>query len=279
MRKLFIEQQVREAIQNGVKQVVVLGGGYDTLALRLHLDYKKIYFYEIDRGHTRDTKLSAVKELEILANKRDKTSQFSSVGKTMSLANVYGNIGNNLYFLESDLSKENWYEELYACEKFNKEKSTIVIAEGLTMYLTTKQVRALLQTLNNQVLSEGSLIITSFAQSIKSTQISTLLRAETNESYECFLNMTEVPTFVHENQFSVLGKVLTIDFQKQAENTAALAAVKNSPDCLAPENYYILQCTKNNSNAVKSIKNIPDIKIKVPEKKEHARSVCPSNIL
>ena len=43
-RKAFFERQVRECIESGIKQVLVLGAGYDTLGWRLAPEYPDVIF-------------------------------------------------------------------------------------------------------------------------------------------------------------------------------------------------------------------------------------------
>lgn len=132
MRKKFIEQEVIQAIHNGAKQVIIPGAGYDSLALRLHKIYPDVTFIELDRGHTRDTKLEAIKSLKNNSN--------SAIAK-------FGEIGDNLEFMECDLSKPDWHDKLGTNPKFDKTKKTVVVAEGFTMYLTEAEVIKFLQSL------------------------------------------------------------------------------------------------------------------------------------
>jgi len=53
LRKLHIERAVRESLAEGFRQVVILGGGLDTLALRLHNEFPDVNFLEIDHPATR----------------------------------------------------------------------------------------------------------------------------------------------------------------------------------------------------------------------------------
>src|SRR5436853_188733 len=48
LRKRWIEENVRNAINAGCSQVVVLGAGFDTLAYRLHQEYADVHWWEID---------------------------------------------------------------------------------------------------------------------------------------------------------------------------------------------------------------------------------------
>lgn len=56
LRKLHIERIVRESLAEGFKQVVILGGGLDTLALRLHKEFPLVNFFELDHPDTQRVK-------------------------------------------------------------------------------------------------------------------------------------------------------------------------------------------------------------------------------
>ena len=50
LRKRMIEAAVTEAVFRGASQVVVIGAGFDTLALRLHRSHSAVTFIEIPIG-------------------------------------------------------------------------------------------------------------------------------------------------------------------------------------------------------------------------------------
>src|SRR5690606_20255710 len=47
-RKRWIEREVRRAMADGIRQVVVVGAGFDTLAWRLHEELPNAKFFEFD---------------------------------------------------------------------------------------------------------------------------------------------------------------------------------------------------------------------------------------
>jgi hypothetical protein len=51
-RKALCERQVREGIDDGATQVLVLGAGYDTLGWRLASEFSRVNFFEIDHPAT-----------------------------------------------------------------------------------------------------------------------------------------------------------------------------------------------------------------------------------
>jgi methyltransferase (TIGR00027 family) len=109
VRKLFLEDQARAALAAGVSQVVVLGAGLDTLALRLHRERPEVTFFECDHPATQRLKRSAFE-----AHRR---------------------LGDNLHLVELDLARRTLEEALLAAPDYRPAAGTLLIAEGLTMYL------------------------------------------------------------------------------------------------------------------------------------------------
>lgn len=60
-RKRWIETLCRQAIADGCEQVVVIGAGFDTLALRLSSEFSHVIFVEIDHPATSNVKWQALK--------------------------------------------------------------------------------------------------------------------------------------------------------------------------------------------------------------------------
>lgn len=128
-RKRWIECRVREALADGIRQVVVLGAGFDTLAARLSVEFPRVRFIELDHPATQAVKRRAM------------------------------NPAPNLELQPVDLS----HESLPALPGFSRTEPGIVIAEGLTMYLTAARVAAMLQ--DSAVLAgPGGKVIFSFME-------------------------------------------------------------------------------------------------------------------
>ena len=62
LRKMYIEDCVRRAIEEGAKQVVILGAGFDTLSLGLSKEFNAIRFIEVDHPATAKDKNEALIE-------------------------------------------------------------------------------------------------------------------------------------------------------------------------------------------------------------------------
>lgn len=113
-RKRWLETAVRASLGRGVRQVVVLGAGFDTLACRLQGERPDVRFIELDHPATQAPKRTAL-----------------GCATTMT-------------FLAADLATDQPADVLRACPAFATNEPTLFIAEGLLMYFTEKRVAELL---------------------------------------------------------------------------------------------------------------------------------------
>ena len=112
-RKGWIEQAVRESIEQGASEVVIVGAGFDTLALRLAPRFPAVRFVEIDHPATQAVKRRAIEE--------------------------DGTLGN-LHLVAADLSREDIAVVLASVPSYDAHASAVFVVEGLLMYLATEQV-------------------------------------------------------------------------------------------------------------------------------------------
>ena len=115
-RKAFCERKVREGIDDGATQILVLGAGYDTLGWRLASEFSGVNFFEIDHP----------------ATARLKTRGIESMGRW-----------KNLRLVAEDLGKRKLSDVLKTGKSWDLSAQTVIIAEGLVMYLRPEAVRDL----------------------------------------------------------------------------------------------------------------------------------------
>jgi len=128
LRKLYLEETARAAIADGVRQVVIFGAGYDTLALRLHETFPDTQFIETDHPATQRRKIHA-----LAAARRDARHQPAT----------------NLHFLPLDLTRRGLAATLLNFGGYRADAPTLFIAEGLLMYLAPGEVDDLFQTVRD----------------------------------------------------------------------------------------------------------------------------------
>lgn len=112
-RKAFFERQVREGIDSGSTQVLVLGAGYDTLGWRLAPEFQQVNFFEIDHPATACLKAKGISKM---------------------------GCPDNLYLLAEDLGEKQLNDVLSENPRWNSNAQTVILAEGLVMYLLPKAV-------------------------------------------------------------------------------------------------------------------------------------------
>ena len=117
LRKRYIERAVRAALDEGFNPLVVLGGGLDSLAVRLHTEFPAATFIELDHP----------------ATQRVKT-------RTLARRRMWH---ENLKLLPVDFTKQSFEEALNACEDYRAGRATVFLAEGVLMYLSASEVERL----------------------------------------------------------------------------------------------------------------------------------------
>jgi methyltransferase (TIGR00027 family) len=129
-RKRRIEIAVREALDGGAMRVVVLGAGFDTLAWRLHGEFPKVEFLELDHPATQRVKRRAL-------------------GDAVNFS--YGQV---------DLALQSLADR----PGLDASGSTVFVAEGLTMYLREERVAALLRDFAASAGPAGRVVFTFMEQ-------------------------------------------------------------------------------------------------------------------
>jgi methyltransferase (TIGR00027 family) len=115
LRKGWIEAQCRLALQQGVGRVIIIGAGLDTLALRLASQYPDLDWVEIDHPATQDFKRRGLTQAGLP-------------------------LPANLTLLSVDLSTAPLPAAL-----MQAARPTLVVIEGVLMYLKEAEVAALLR--------------------------------------------------------------------------------------------------------------------------------------
>ncbi len=122
VRKRFIDDEARAAVAEGARQVLVVGAGFDTLALRLAEAHPDMIAVEVDHPATAVVKAAALREL--------------------------GRKPPGLRLAKADLASTSLPDVLVRVPDYDPSAKTIVVAEGLLMYLHDEDVRGLFRALH-----------------------------------------------------------------------------------------------------------------------------------
>lgn len=121
LRKRFIEEYITNSINQGAKQIINLGAGFDTLLYRLAKKHPKVQFIEVDHPASQEKKLMAITEASF------------DVQSVNSLGICFEN--------------DNLQEKLKHSTFFAPDLYTVYILEGVLMYLSRQNVEELFQSL------------------------------------------------------------------------------------------------------------------------------------
>jgi len=123
LRKRCLEEIARDALRDGLRQVVIIGAGFDTLALRLHKAFPETKFFEIDHPATQRVKKQVV--------------------------DLHHSQNRNLQFISLDLAHGSLEASLLSCAEYQSDADTLFVAEGLLMYLAPAETDLILRFIGN----------------------------------------------------------------------------------------------------------------------------------
>lgn len=123
LRKKAVGEQVEASIAQGVTQLVVLGGGFDPMACRVARNNPHVACFEMDKPAMQKHKNYVLQKIAPLPD--------------------------NYYNVKVDLSTLSLYTMLSKYSAFDRSKPTLFIAEGVSMYLTERDVIAWFNDMRN----------------------------------------------------------------------------------------------------------------------------------
>ena len=122
-RARFCEDEAMRAVEEGMEQIVILGAGYDTFALRHHNLGNKVTIFELDQPATQQEKRSRMKS--------------SNIAEPA-----------NVRYISSDLNQEDLFEVLVK-NGFDTNKPALFSWFGVTYYLPMETVKSTLSTISD----------------------------------------------------------------------------------------------------------------------------------
>lgn len=177
-RKVFMNQQVEAAIEQGARQVLVLGAGFDTLCLRLAPKYPQVRFVEIDHPSTSVAKARGIEK----------------VGQPENMIQIAADLGERS--LPKVLSEDGHWDA---------SQRSVIVAEGLFQYLTDEEVRGLL-TDAAACTSPGSRIAFSHAIPGDRKLLSALVRL-ISEPWKSEVRSEDLPSYVDGTGWAMISDV------------------------------------------------------------------------
>jgi len=135
MRKRLVADEAAAAIAGGCRQVLVVGGGFDTLALRLAQQHSELTLIEVDHPASQHRKRDALAQL--------------------------GPLPSNLHLVPEDLAAGDLADALRATPAWDATRPTFAVAEAVLMYLERPAVERTLRELHDAT-GPGSTLLFSY---------------------------------------------------------------------------------------------------------------------
>jgi methyltransferase (TIGR00027 family) len=137
-RTKFIDSVFQEAISNEFDQILIFGAGFDSRGIRFADLNKKTMIFELDTPVTQEAKINQFKKRGIELNP-------------------------NVIFISIDFNKDSLEDKLIT-SGFSKNKRSLFILEGLTMYLDPKAIGNTFHVIN-QFAGTGSEVVFDYVYS------------------------------------------------------------------------------------------------------------------
>jgi len=134
IRKRFMDDEARRAIDEGARQLLIVGAGFDSLALRIAEQFPDVQGFEIDHPATQQVKRAAVESLKLERP--------------------------NLHFVAVDLASTSLSDALEQAPGWRNDATTVVVAEGVLMYLDESDVTKFLEGVRAMTVSGTTLLFT-----------------------------------------------------------------------------------------------------------------------
>ncbi len=131
LRKRYIEERTRSALESGVEEVIQIGAGLDSLCFRLHRQWPDVRFREFDHPATQALKRRAIE--------------------------LHGGAGDNFTMHSTDLCRP---ESVADFGELLADLPRIIIVEGVLMYLSPEQVAALFRSWSQLPGDQSTLLFT-----------------------------------------------------------------------------------------------------------------------
>ena len=194
VRTRYIDDYLRDCIDQGIKQLIIMGAGYDSRAYRFD-GLKKIKVIEVDHPATQAKKKEKIKK-------------------------IFGSLQVHVVYVAVDFTNEKLSEKLLQ-NGYDKNLKTLFIWEGTTPYLTAEAIDETLSFVSSNE-GKGSSIL--FDYILKSVVDGTCKleeakneferMAKTEEPFTFGMKENKVESFLNERGFYNVKDAGSEDFKK-----------------------------------------------------------------
>ena len=131
-RTKYIDNIFKEAVENGIEQILIFGAGFDSRAIRFAEKNVNTKIFELDSLHTQTVKIEQFRKKDI-------------------------SIPKNTIFIPMNFHVDSVSEKL-ALNGFKRNKATLFIMEGILMYLNKEVVDKLFKLIYKLAVTESRVI-------------------------------------------------------------------------------------------------------------------------
>ncbi|MFB3765076.1 MAG: class I SAM-dependent methyltransferase [Methanotrichaceae archaeon] len=193
-RVRYFDDFVKAYLNNGLKQLVILGAGYDTRAYRIE-GLNKIKVFEVDHPATQGLKKETIKK-------------------------IFGDLPDHVVYVPADFEVEKLGERLREMG-YDSSKKTLFLMEGFIMYIPPKAVDETLSFVVNNSAKGSAILFDYFPQSVVNGTCESedgkniwKFAAERGEPLQFGIETGYVEAFLMERGFSRVQNVTSDDYKK-----------------------------------------------------------------
>jgi len=139
-RTKHIDAVLSVALKDKVKQVVILGAGYDSRAYRFHTQAPSVKYFEVDLAATQ-------------ADKKERVKQ------------IFGKLPNWVRYVSIDFNTQKLADILKKAG-YNRQQKTLFIWEGVTMYINEEGIDETLRSIANNSAPGNSIVFDYFLRPV-----------------------------------------------------------------------------------------------------------------
>ena len=197
-RTQYFDELFKEALNNEIPQIVMLGAGYDTRAYRFSELSINTRIIEIDLDSTQTNKIACLKKAKI-------------------------KIPENIEYISADFNKDN-LKAVLAKTVFKAHEKTLFLLEGLTYYLEPVSIDNLLESIKD-ISSKGSLTAFDYLVRIQSDKIDKLygvkdsrdfmIRNIPQERNKFLIEEGKTEIFLNQRGFDILEHLNNTEIEKR----------------------------------------------------------------
>ena len=188
VRALWAEENVESSIQQGVDQIIILGAGYDTFALRRQDLLESVQLWEIDQA----------------ATQREKLRRMQKHGLPKPA---------NTHYVEANLEQDPLHNVLQS-SSVDLGKPTVIVWLGVTYYLTEEAIKSTLESVSGHM-ATGSVLCMDYMADVEHTPESwrelregcAAFVAKRGEPWITAYDPSDVPAFLQSSGFSLVDNM------------------------------------------------------------------------